>query len=328
MSSSKAATVFGATGFVGSHVTKALLEQGWTVRGVSRNASKASWLQALGAGVTLADIDLTDTTNLSNQLDTALNGSQAAFFCSGTEKQDPTTIDFMVGSTLAILDAAVRQKVGVVVLTSSGGSTNPPGHKNETPKKEHEHWSDPEQQLSVKKYSPAAKTQMELKSLARVGRNAKNEIVDEELAKNSPRLCIMNPNMIVGPQLQPGPPSGNSLPYLAKILKGELMNEKIPNDSMSIIDVRDLAKLHVACATLPEASGRYFGVQRSFPWEEILGDFKKAYDEYKVPPRFEGESNVPTQFDFTRRDSLGVQLTPLEQTFTDLIAYMKSVGTL
>ena len=133
-----------------------------------------------------------------------------------------------------------------MVLTSSGGSTNPPGHKNEVPKHELHSWSDPDVQQQNGRFSPAAKTLMEIASLAAVGRNQQNEVVDPERASKAPRLCIMNPNLILGAALKPGRVTGNSLPWVAKILRGESMNEKVPNDSMSIVDVRDLAMLHVA----------------------------------------------------------------------------------
>ena len=126
--------------------------------------------------------------------------------------------------------------------------------------------------------------------------------------------------------MQPGSVAGNSLPWMVKILRGEAMNKEVPNDSMSIIDVRDLAELHVACAENEAASGRYFGVQRSWPWEEILTVFEEIYPKYKKPPRFKGEANLETLFDTTRRDSLGVRMRPLKDTMSDVVAFMADRG--
>ena len=169
---------------------------------------------------------------------------------------------------------------------------------------------------------------MELAALEEVGRNRRNEIVNAEAAKDAPRLCIMNPNLILGPQLQPGAISGNSLPWVVSILKGEKMNQGIPNDSMSIIDVRDLAELHVACALQPTASGRYFGVNRSWPWEEIMTAFKDAHPEFVMPQRFEGEAQIPTQFDHSRKESLGIELRDLQTTIQDLVLFFHERGVL
>lgn len=327
------AAVVGCTGFVGSHVVAKLLEHGHQVRGASRKASKAIWLQQLPWNgtkepsqdhVKLFDLDLgEDPDKVAPKLDELLNGCSSVFMLAGVEHQKPEVIDFMVSSALEIIRAARRQGVETVVLGSSGGSTNPPGHKDEDPKDEINHWSDPEQQIKNERYSPAAKTKMEICSLEEVGRNQRNEIVDDVRAASSPRLCIMNPNLILGRQLDPGPVSGNSLPWFGKIFRGESMNERVPNDSMSIIDVRDLAALFVACAETPQASGRYFGVKKSYPWSEILDSIAAADSSYNPPPMFDGEPKTPTQFDFTRRDSLGVTLRPIEETMKDVLAYLK-----
>jgi len=318
---------------------KCLLHKGYIVKGSSRSPEAAAWLSNLcvGEGESPARVKLypvhlercgsTDAQQVG-ELDELLQGVDAAFFCAGTERQEEATIPFMVNGALETIRAARRQGVKSVVITSSGGSTNPPGLVNETPKNEIEHWSDPAMQKSNGRWSPAAKTLMELGSLREVGRNKNNVIEDASLAQTSPRLSIVNPNLILGPQLKPGALSGNSLPWVLSILKGERMHEVIPNDSMSIIDVRDLAAFHVACAERPEASGRYFGVNRSFSWEEILTEFKAAYPAYAVPVRFDGPSKTPTQFDFARRDSLQVPLRALSETVEDLVAFFKERGEL
>ena len=326
MATTKIAAVIGCTGFVGSHVVDCLLQHNWTVRGLSRTATSATWLTTLPSAkpnsVTLADIDLTNATELPQALDGLLNGCTAVFFCAGTEKQEQKTIDFMVGSTQSVLTSARKNGVECMVITSSGGSTNPVGLTDETPKSEVLHWSDPKQQIAAGKFSPAAKTLMEVSCLKSVGRNQRNEVVNAELAKGAPRLCILNPNLILGPQLKPGEISGNSLPFLTRILKGEAMNKQIPNDSMSVIDVRDLAALHVACAEQSSASGRYFGVDRSYPWVEILSSFEKAYPKYQLPPMFEGPRKTPTQFDHSRKESLGVKLRSLDEMTKDVVDYL------
>lgn len=326
----KVAAVIGATGFVGSHIVSHLVDRGYHVRCGSRDPEGASWLKNVvpeGGGdvVSLHRIVLTtEGPEDAGMLDDLVRGCDSVFFAAGFERQEPATIDFMVNNARGCLDAAVRQGVGAVVLTSSGGSTNAPGLTNDVPKQEHVHWSDHEAQIAAGRFSPAAKTLMDLRSLEAVGRDRTNAVSDEARAKTAPRLCILNPNLVLGPQLQPGPVRGNSLPWVARILRGESMSEGVPNDSMSIIDVRDLAALHVAAAEQRTASGRYFGVHRSWPWEDILAALHRAHPPYTVPPRFEGPANTPTQFDHTRKESLGVRLRSLEETMADLVSFMKS----
>ncbi|CAL4058719.1 unnamed protein product, partial [Meganyctiphanes norvegica] len=126
-----------------------------------------------------------------------------------------------------------------------------------------------------------------------------------------------------GPQLQPGSITGNGLPYFAKIVKGEFMAESIPNDSMSIIHVEDLAKLHIAAAETATACGRYFGVNQSWHWEDIYASIKKEYAGFKIPPKKYTEKNPVTCFDNSRRDSLGVTLKSLDYIFSSTLNFLK-----
>ena len=97
---------------------------------------------------------------------------------------------------------------------------------------------------------------------------------------------------------------------------------------MSIIHVEDLALLHIACMERDSASGRYFGVNRSWPWEEILGALRSLYPAYKMPPKKFQEPSPVTQFDTARRDTLGVKLRGLEEIIADTLGFLKNKGAL
>ena len=97
---------------------------------------------------------------------------------------------------------------------------------------------------------------------------------------------------------------------------------------MSIIHVQDLALLHIACMERESASGRYFGVNRSWPWEEILAALQGLYPAYKMPPKNYQELNPVTRFDNTRRDTLGVELRGLEEIIEDTLSFLKKKGWL
>jgi len=305
--------VFGCSGFVGSHITKALLQKGYSVRGTCRNPTETKdrfgdhWICRTNQFLELKEFAFPiDGSEISeDSIDEVVKDCDGIFMCVGHEKQDPTTIDFMVNNALSVLKASKRsEKKPVVILTSSTGSTNLPGSTPGSLKNETDFWSDPDIQKAAGKFSPAAKTLMEIKSLEFVGRNKQNEIIMKEISDSSPRLCILNPSLVLGPLLHQGELKGNGLPWFVKIINGKAMNTEIPNDSMSIISVSDLALLHVACLENSKACGRYFGVVQSWTWEEILTMLKTVFPEYKVPPKNFAENAVVTMFDNSRRDTL------------------------
>ena len=165
----KIASVIGATGYVGSAIVKSLLTKGYLVRATSRVPSASEWLKEIGVSgsgsvelfpleLVSGDDSLTSNRETIDQIKEICQGSSAVYFCAGFEKQEQATINFMVSNAIATIEAARSENVPVVVLTSSGGSTNPAGLTNETPKNEILHWSDPEAQLKASKFSPAAKT--------------------------------------------------------------------------------------------------------------------------------------------------------------------------
>lgn len=260
---------------------------------------------------------------------------EGIFLCAGYEQQAPSTIEFMVNAALTVLKAAelagkkknTHNNIPCVVLTSSTGSTNLPGAHAEAVKNEIEYWSDPAAQQAHHKWSPAAKTLMELRALEYVGRDARNDIVDPIRAQEKPRLCILNPSLILGPQLQPGTIRGNGLPWFGKIVRGQIMAETLWNDSMSIIHADDLAKLHIGCLETPSASGRYFGVEQSWHWEEICHAIQNSEGEahFKMPSKNYTDRAPVTLFDTSRRDTLmaGFQLRGLTTLVSETCDFLR-----
>lgn len=91
-----------------------------------------------------------------------------------------------------------------------------------------------------------------------------------------------------------------------------------------MIDVRDLARLHVAALRTPEARGRYFGVVQSWHWQDILQALARVAPGYDAPRWPEDRPRTrPTQFDFTRRDSLGVELRGLDEMLEATVAELR-----
>lgn len=310
--------VVGVSGFVGSHVAAALLARGYNVNGTLRDAAgpNRDWLRAevaaaatSGNRLALFSADVFDKASLKP----AMKDATGLVVCAGSPVIAPETIDLMVAVAENVSDAAFEAGIAQAVFTSSTGSTNPsdgePFLKNEVL-----HWSDPERQLADKKF-------------AAVGKSRLDRIVLDRMAATGGRfrVAVINPSMIVGPAYQPDPVV--SLVRFAGILRGERMVDRIPNSSMSLTDVRDLAALHVAALENSAAHGRYFGVKRSWHWRDILRALRRAWPDYRMPPIDPDEVPVaPTRFDLTRQASLGVRLRGLDEMMEDLVAELQRRG--
>ena len=146
----------------------------------------------------------------------------------------------------------------------------------------------------------------------------------------------MNPSLILAPQLKPGDITGNGLPFFARIIRGEIMNEQIPNDSMSIIHCEDLAKLNILCGfpviedtNQEPPSGRYFGVNQSWCWEDIFNSIKHRRPGFQLPPKKYEKLNPVTKFDNSRRDKLGLkEMKSLSEILEDTISYLEKIKLL
>jgi nucleoside-diphosphate-sugar epimerase len=307
--------VVGCSGFVGSHVTAELLSRGYNVHGTLRDAAgeNARWLLADvasaasgGNSLTLYSADVFDKASLLP----AMAGCSGVIVCAGSPVIEPQTIDLMVAVAENVSEAAIESGIGRAVFTSSTGSTNPPEGEPEL-KNEVDHWSDPDKQLKDGKFAAVGKTRLD-------------RIVLDKMAASdgSFRVCTINPSMIVGPAYQPEPVV--SLQRFAAIINGERFADKIPNNSMSMIDVRDLAALHVNALENEQASGRYFGVKQSWNWRDILQALERACPGYTMPPPDPDEVPVrATQFDLSRQALLGASLRGLEDMLSGVVEELR-----
>ena len=269
----KTISVLGVSGFVGAHVAAAALAKGYHVKGGLRapETRDTDWLDAMaaseakdGATLSLHHYEIGDADSTAALLDDTIG-----VICSaGTEKQEPATTETMMLMAESVCDAAIARSIPAV-FTSSTGSTNPPDG-DPALKNEIDHWSDEAVQLEQGKHAPLGKTRLDKIVLAK------------SAAHDNFRGCTINPSMICGPCWQREPVRG--LKSYATIVKGERLAEQVPNGSMSIIDARDLAALHVAALLNPEAEGRYFGVKQSWHWRDILAAIENTCQTIKCRP--------------------------------------------
>jgi dihydroflavonol-4-reductase len=237
--------VTGGSGFLAGHVILRLLADGYrvrtTVRSPRREADVRAALDRAGAdtaGLEFATADLT----ADDSWVTAAQGCDAVMHvASPFPARQPVDENDVIGpareGTLRVLRAAAEVGVRRIVMTSSfaaiGYSAKPSGGPyDETD------WTD-----------PSAPNSPYVKSKTLAERDAW-----DFAAANDIELTVINPVGIFGPVL------GTDLATSVLIVKGLLQGTPpvLPLASFAMVDVRDVAALHVMALANPHAVGQRF----------------------------------------------------------------------
>lgn len=319
--------VVGASGLVGSSIVRCALEKGYNVNGTLRDVNitkKTKYLYNLVNGNKLKLY----SAHMKNEFDflDPFEGVDVVFIACLIpvyKGQDGTLAKEMsydrgykeiimptVEGCLNILKVAKNKGIKNIVICSSTSSTNPiPPVKL---KNEVDHWSDEDFQCKERKFTSATKTVME---------KAAFEFCD----KNNIRLSIILPTGLYGDAIMPEHMKHNPFSWLKNAIEGGYpRHEKTPNDSASMIHLRDLANIFLTVYENKKCNGRYFGVYDSIHWQDIYAECKKLIPQMKLPEPIKEKAVEPTGFDFSRRDSLGLEIKDFRMTLKDTINWIKS----
>jgi dihydroflavonol-4-reductase len=265
--------VTGASGFVGAHVTKALLAAGHRVRGTVRDATdagKTSHLRALpnSGGLDLATADLRD----EHSFDEAFSGCEWICHVASPvsfKPKDPVAdiIEPAVVGTLNVLKAAARSgSVRRVVLTSSTAAV----HGFEAPSGTHlteRDWNE----------TSSARRSAYLRSKVLAERAAWHFVESTDL-----ELVTILPPYAFGPVLCRDH-ARTSVAWIDRIVRSKI--PMIPNINLALVDVEDVAVAHVRALERPEARGRYMLVRDTHWFAEIVEVIRRRFPDLKVPRR-------------------------------------------
>ena len=241
--------VTGGTGFVGARCVLQLLEKGYNVKTSMRSLErKNEAIKMLKFGVITSfdnlefiEADLTKDANW----DEAVKGCEYVLHVASpiflrVPKDENEMIVPAVDGTIRILKAAGNAGVKRVVMTSNFGAVGY-SHKDTTKIITEESWTDPNEK-GLSAYN---------KSKVMAERAAWDYIQKEG---GSLELSVINPMGIFGPSLGPELSSGFEL--LKRVLDGSM--RAVPNITLGIVDVRDVADLHIRAMTNPAAKGQRF----------------------------------------------------------------------
>ena len=246
---SKTVLLTGVSGYIGLHCAKILLENGYNVVGSVRTENKANEVKSTlkSASVSIKNLSFAHLDlNSDNGWDSALSNCDfvmhmASPFTVENPKNEMDMLGPAVDGTLRVLKAAKKNGVKRVVLTSStvaimGGKKT----GTITP----EEWTD----LNSKNIS----TYFKSKTLAE---QAAWDFINNQSGDPTLELVSINPGGVFGPPLGTNI-SGASMSMIVKILGGKI--PMVPNTSFPMVDVRDVAYLHVAALTEPKAANQRF----------------------------------------------------------------------
>ena len=277
--------VTGASGYVAGHVVLQLLERGYRVRGTLRSVSRAAevraWLTKARNGqdplksLEFAAADLSADAGWDAAMeDVRFVLHVASPFPPTVPKDAQELIGPARDGTLRVLHAAERSQVERVVQTSSAvaiayGRDNPNDHTFTEAD-----WTDPEH--------PEVKAYAKSKTIAE--RAAWAELPK---LKRPLEWTVVNPGLVLGPVLDKG--LSASVDVVKKLLDGSVPG--LPRFGFPIVDVRDLADLHLRAMLNPKAAGERFIGAGPFTWmsdvaavlKDNLGARGKAVPALRLP---------------------------------------------
>lgn len=264
--------VTGATGYVGSHVVRELLERGFRVRATvrdPRDEKKTAHLRSLpGAGALLELVS--GDLEQPGSFDAAVAGCRYLIHTASAvvlTAKDPQReiVDVAVDGAVNVVKAAMASRsIERIVTTSSVAAVTPEEKPVETLFTEAD-WND----------SATIKTDAYATSKVKAERAARALASEAKL----PFIAIL-PSLILGPvmveqHLRTSPA------VVVELLKGAWPG--VPNLHFDVVDVRDVAKVHVNALTVESPRDRYLCTNQGIGMRTMAGELSMAFPNAKIP---------------------------------------------
>ncbi|MBM2623584.1 aldehyde reductase [Actinoplanes sp. LDG1-06] len=265
--------VTGATGYLAGHCIAELLNHGYDVRGTVRNLQTADVAhlhpiaERTGGSLEFVEADLDRDAGWT----TAVGGCDyiwhvASPFPSTAPKDPDEVIRPAVDGTLRVLRAAATSgTVKRVVMTSSGLAVHSGRQENR------------------------AFTEDDWGTLDDPFLYARSKTLAEKAAwefaeQSGIELVAINPGSIIGP-LQRAE-AGNSVSIISRLMRAAM--PAVPKIGWNVVDVRDLAHLHLLAMETPAAAGNRYIAGDEFMWgRDMAFALKDRYQTsgYRIPTR-------------------------------------------
>lgn len=272
-----AGTVFvsGGSGYIAGFLIRQLVSEGWMVHTTVRNlAREAEVRESLGVDNARVRFFAADLMSDAGWAEAMAGCSHVAHVASPLPANAPKSDDELIvparEGALRALRAAKAAGVKRFVMTSSMAAVAY-GHGGAKTRFTEADWTNVE--------SKDAYAYVKSKTIAE--RAARDWVAAEG---GDMEFCTVNPVLVLGP-LQSGDFS-TSLESIKKLLEGSLPG--LPNFGFGLVDVRDVADMHVRCLTAPDMAGERFLCSGPFLWmREIAAVLREGLGPQarKVPRR-------------------------------------------
>lgn len=248
--------VSGGSGYIAGFLIRQLIAEGWqvntTIRNLAREADVRSWLAVDNGKLKFFAADLMSDEGWAE----AMAGcSHVAHVASPLPANRPKSDDDLIiparEGALRALRFAKAAGIKRFVMTSSVAAVAY-GHGNGKHHFNEEDWTNPD--------SPDAYAYVKSKTIA-------ERAARDWVAANAPEMefVTVNPSLVLGPLLAAD--FSTSLEAIKKLVEGSMPG--LPRIGFAVVDVRDVADLHVRCLTAPNMAGERFIAAGPFLW---LGD--------------------------------------------------------
>ena len=271
--------VTGASGFVGKWCVVKLLEKGYRVRGTIRSEAKANQVRQtvtreVGADAA-ARLELVQADILNEAgWDTAMAGVDAVMHVAtairGDEPKDQSlVIRPALEGTMRVLNHVHAAGIKRVILTSSIATVGyGHGQTSGTRTYDETHFTNLDNMRWTWAYC--------------IGKTKAEQAAWAFAKANGLELTTIHPGAIIGPALDDD--ASISVGMVSGLL--DKSTPALPSNGFSIIDVRDVADMHIAALEHPESiGGRYLATAEYMPFPEVARIVQELYPDREVVQR-------------------------------------------
>lgn len=320
--------VTGANGYAAGHIIKLALENSYHVKGTVRSKSSVAKLEETFSqygpmfSVSIVD-DITKPESYEGALDSSVTGvihtASPFMFEIADKKQD--MLDPAINGAIAILEAVKRYGSSVRrVVTTSSFAANLDVTQEFRPG-----YIYTEEDWCPLTYEAGAAA--DWGAVSYIASKALSEKAMWDWMKTeSPSFShvVINPAWIFGPHVPPLA-SIDNLNQSTSQLWALMDADKIPTtDFAAFVDVRDVAKIHIAAFEHPEAAGHRFLVGSHFDYQSAADAAREELPELRsrIPEGTPGggweEAKSVYSLDASKAEKmLGIRYTPLNVSMRD-----------